>query len=201
MEMVMPRAFSSGALSIWSKGVKATLGLDSARTLVMAAVRVVLPWSMWPIVPTLRWGLDRSNFCFAMSLASHAGHDLARDRLGNFLVGVELHGVRRATLGARTQVGSVAEHVREGHLCPDDLARPPLVHPGDLAPPPGEVADDVAHVVLGRHHLNGHDRLEQDGAGLACALLERHRARDAERHLPAVDLVVGAVDQRDPPID
>src|SRR5438093_518795 len=36
-----------------------------AITLVMAAVRVVLPWSTWPIVPTLTWGLVRSNFCFA----------------------------------------------------------------------------------------------------------------------------------------
>ena len=34
----------------------------------MAAVSVVLPWSMWPIVPTLRCGFDRSNFCFAMCL-------------------------------------------------------------------------------------------------------------------------------------
>src|SRR2546430_10089320 len=68
MEMVMPRAFSSGALSIWSKAVKATLGFFSARTLVMAAVSVVLPWSMWPIVPTLLWGLERSNFCLAMLL-------------------------------------------------------------------------------------------------------------------------------------
>src|SRR5439155_9652844 len=67
MEMVMPRAFSSGALSIWSKAVKELLeGSASARTLVMAAVSVVLPWSMWPIVPMLRWGLDRSNFCFAI---------------------------------------------------------------------------------------------------------------------------------------
>src|SRR3989344_6550081 len=27
----------------------------------MAAVRVVLPWSTWPMVPTLRCGLERSN--------------------------------------------------------------------------------------------------------------------------------------------
>src|SRR5215212_9315323 len=39
----------------------------SAATLVSAAVRVVLPWSMWPIVPTLTWGLERSNFSFAMT--------------------------------------------------------------------------------------------------------------------------------------
>ncbi len=42
----MPRCFSSGALSIWSNGVKAVLGLLSDRTLVMAAVSVVLPWSI-----------------------------------------------------------------------------------------------------------------------------------------------------------
>src|SRR5688572_8543343 len=41
----------------------------SAATFVSAAVSVVLPWSMWPIVPTLTWGLDRSNFSLAMFLA------------------------------------------------------------------------------------------------------------------------------------
>ena len=32
----------------------------------MAAVRVVLPWSTWPMVPTFTWGLDLSNFSFAI---------------------------------------------------------------------------------------------------------------------------------------
>src|SRR3989304_6627259 len=32
----------------------------------MAAVRVVLPWSTCPMVPTLRWGLTLSNFFLAM---------------------------------------------------------------------------------------------------------------------------------------
>ena len=32
----------------------------------MAAVSVVFPWSMCPIVPTFTWGLVRSNFCLAM---------------------------------------------------------------------------------------------------------------------------------------
>ena len=39
----------------------------SADTLVSAAVRVVLPWSMCPMVPTFTWGLLRSNFSLAMS--------------------------------------------------------------------------------------------------------------------------------------
>jgi len=43
--IVMPRAFSSGALSISSK-VFTSPPVDSARTFVIAAVSVVLPWSM-----------------------------------------------------------------------------------------------------------------------------------------------------------
>src|SRR5205814_9619889 len=40
----------------------------SAETLVSAAVRVVLPWSTWPMVPTLTCGLVRSNRFFATLL-------------------------------------------------------------------------------------------------------------------------------------
>src|SRR6185295_139012 len=39
----------------------------SEDTFVSAAVNVVLPWSMWPMVPTLTCGLLRSNFSLAMS--------------------------------------------------------------------------------------------------------------------------------------
>ncbi len=42
--MVMPRAFSSGALSISSNAVNFASPL-AACTFVMAAVNVVLPWS------------------------------------------------------------------------------------------------------------------------------------------------------------
>src|SRR5207237_9687815 len=65
MEMVMPRAFSSGAESMESKGRNSASPLSDS-TLVMAAVRVVLPWSMCPIVPTLTCGLVLSNFFLAM---------------------------------------------------------------------------------------------------------------------------------------
>src|SRR5947209_2118297 len=68
--MVMPRSRSSGALSIESNERNLILGLCLLNTLVMAAVRVVLPWSMWPIVPTFTCGLLRSNFSFAIFLAS-----------------------------------------------------------------------------------------------------------------------------------
>src|SRR6266850_201275 len=39
-----------------------TFGLVFPRTLVMAAVKVVLPWSTCPIVPMFTCGLLRSNF-------------------------------------------------------------------------------------------------------------------------------------------
>src|ERR1700722_2133628 len=74
MLIVMPRCRSSGALSISSNALNLLpFGSRSERTLVIAAVKVVLPWSIWPIVPMLRWGLVRSNFCLAMEgVAPHA---------------------------------------------------------------------------------------------------------------------------------
>src|SRR5512138_3261131 len=130
--MVMPRWRSSGALSIASKSVASVLVPDSARTLVIAAVSVVLPWSMWPIVPTLTCGLVRSNFCLAICSSSSeassyglrclvASHDRLGDRGRNFLVAVELHAERRTALRHRAQVGRVAEHLREGDARTDRL--------------------------------------------------------------------------------
>ena len=67
----MPRSLSSGALSIWSNGVKGLRsGYLSCSTLVIAAVSVVLPWSMWPMVPMLTCGLVRSNLAFATGVSS-----------------------------------------------------------------------------------------------------------------------------------
>src|SRR6476661_6099633 len=124
MAMVMPRSFSSGALSIWSKGVKSARPL-SARTLVMAAVRVVLPWSMWPIVPIFTCGLFRSNFFLDMwspLLPSNPRDDLLGDLRRNLHVGVQLHRrVRRAALGLGPQVGRVAEQLGERHQHLDRL--------------------------------------------------------------------------------
>src|SRR5215203_6114031 len=63
--MVMPRAFASGAASIWSYALASPPNLADS-TVVIAAVRVVLPWSTWPMVPTLTCGLVRSNLPFAI---------------------------------------------------------------------------------------------------------------------------------------
>ena len=34
--------------------------------MVIAAVKVVLPWSTWPMVPMLQWGLLLSNLALAI---------------------------------------------------------------------------------------------------------------------------------------
>ena len=67
----MPRSFSSFALSIWSNALTVlTSGYLSCSTLVIAAVRVVFPWSMCPMVPMLTCGLVRWNLAFATGLSS-----------------------------------------------------------------------------------------------------------------------------------
>lgn len=50
-----------GAASISSYFLGALLRV-AAKAMVRAAVRVVFPWSTWPIVPMLTWGFFLSNF-------------------------------------------------------------------------------------------------------------------------------------------
>src|SRR5579883_1574661 len=66
MAMVMPLAFSSGALSMLSYARNCACP-RVASVLVIAAVSVVLPWSTCPIVPTFTCGFVRSNFFFAIA--------------------------------------------------------------------------------------------------------------------------------------
>src|SRR3954463_942971 len=126
--MVMPRWRSSGALSI-SSNATAVPPLFSASTLVIAAVSVVLPWSMCPIVPTLTCGFVRSNFClaiggsllsFVLELAASVD-DVARDRLRHFFVPVKVHVEIGPALRHRTQVGCVPKHLRQRNARLDDL--------------------------------------------------------------------------------
>src|SRR5215207_711980 len=64
--MVMPRARSSGALSIWSNLRKSAHPFND-NVLVIAAVNEVLPWSMCPMVPTFTWGFVRANTALDIS--------------------------------------------------------------------------------------------------------------------------------------
>src|SRR3954468_16918498 len=149
----MPRCRSSGAASIEAKSREEVPVPDSESTFVIAAVSVVLPWSMWPMVPTLRCGFVRSNFCFAMcppsSLLLRAlrlGDDLARDRLRRILVAVELHRESGATLRRRPQVGRVTEHRGKRDAGANRLRISPRLEPFDPAAARIEVSHDVAEV-------------------------------------------------------
>merc|ERR1719370_57179 len=66
--MAIPLFLSSGALSMAAESLNLASFLSLfASTLVMAAVRVVLPWSTCPIVPMLQWGLSLLNTSFSAS--------------------------------------------------------------------------------------------------------------------------------------
>src|SRR5215471_5593517 len=227
----MPRSFSSFALSICSKGVKGlTSGIFSCSTRVIAAVSVVLPWSMCPMVPMLTCGLVRWNFAFAtdisslrsgppqwvwsISLGSYAcscaplallaarlGDDLLGDARWHLVVGVELHAVVRPALRPAAQVADVSEHLRQRDESLDHAGPGSFLHCLNLTAPTVQVADHVAHVFLGRGDLDAHHRLEQYRARLPGGLLEGHRAGDLEGELRGVHLVVGTVGQRHLDVD
>ena len=63
---MIPRSLSSGALSISSKFSTVFPGTLSARTFVIAAVKVVLPWSTCPMVQMLQCGFVHSNLAIAI---------------------------------------------------------------------------------------------------------------------------------------
>src|SRR5215210_5846675 len=160
--MVIPRCFSSGALSILSKATSRFAGSSGtrlAKTLVMAAVRVVLPWSTWPMVPTLRCGLFLSKTPLDIRSLLSLRY-LGRDALRHLGVVVELHGERSAALGLRTYSGRVPEHLRERDHRADDLPAAAGIHTLDLASPRREVAHDVAHELLGHDDLDVHYRFQ-----------------------------------------
>src|SRR5438093_8175717 len=137
------------------------------------------PWSLFPL---------------------HPRHNFFTDVPWRRFVAVEMHRVGRAPLRPRAQIGRVAEHLRERHARLDDLRAAAVFLRLDLAAPAGQVAHDVAHVVLRYDDLDTHHRFEQHGLGLLRRVLERHRAGDLERHFRRVDVMVRAVVQLDPDI-
>src|SRR6202161_3558472 len=80
--------------------------------------------------------------------AGGLGDDLLSDRLRYFRVRIELHGVRRSPLSARTQVSSVAEHVGKRHKRFNYLGITLRFHAFDTTTARREVANHVTHVVL-----------------------------------------------------
>src|SRR5262245_10094441 len=90
----MPRAFSSGALSIWSYAMNVP-PCFAAITFVSAAVSVVFPWSTCPIVPTFTCGFVRANFSLDTAVYLFLNWELTLRRLRGAILDDMLTDVRR----------------------------------------------------------------------------------------------------------
>src|SRR5687767_2062819 len=191
-----------------------------ACVLVIAAVKVVLPWSTCPIVPMFTCGLLRSNFsllivvslshpshssylshktygtngpygtnlltCHALNLRDHFFSDV----LGRLIITLEMHRRSRATLRCRTQVGRIAKHFRQRHVRGDHLCPAwPYLSAGELSPALHQIAIHGAHIIVGRHHFDPHDRFQQNRLGLPDRVLESQRTGNNECALVRVNLV------------
>src|SRR5258707_7181496 len=219
----MPRSRSSGALSIVSNERNVFFGLCFESTFVIAAVSVVLPWSMCPIVPMFTCGFDRSNFSLPMTLsvfpiskiqlpkipkgdapcdtgllvftvfALHLGNDLFRDRAGRLFILLELHGIVSAALRGRPHVSGVTEHGAEWNRGPYGLCGADHLHTFDSSPPRIQIADDRTHIFLGDDNFDCHHRLQQNWLSLPGGFLKGHRPGDLECHFVRVDVVIAAV--------
>src|SRR6185312_12295778 len=131
-------------------------------------------------------------------LASRATlDDLLRDVRRHLFVALEHHRVRRAPLCVRAQVGRVAEHLGQRDRARHDLGVAARLHAVHAAAAAVEIADHVAHELLGRDDLDSEDRLQQHRLGAARRLLERQRAGDLEGDFGGVRVVVLAVHERD----
>ena len=112
-----------------------------------------------------------------------------------------LHRVLAAALRAGAEVSRVAEHLSQRNESVDLLRAAAGLEALDLTTAGVEVADHVAHVLVGDDDADLHDRLEQRRAGLLAGLLEGHGAGDLERHFRGVDLVIRTIVQRDLDVD
>src|SRR5512143_2394718 len=198
MLMVMPRSFSSGALSIESYA-RYCACFFSASTFVIAAVSVVLPWSMCPIFPTLQCGLLRSNFSFAMmSSPVTQGRPLGQPpklsraarvdhRLGQIgrqaLIVMKLHCIYASALTHRPQVGGVAKHFGQGHPGPNGLRIGAALRALNRRAARAQIAQHVAHKFFRYRYFHLHHWLLQRGVALEHPLFEGHRAGDLEGHV------------------
>src|SRR5260370_15496743 len=171
--MVIPRSRSSGALSIESNARTATVGLSVDSPLVMAAVSVVLPWSMCPIVPMFTCGLLRSNFSFAISSSApqikiHSNlvnarcllfapvllNDFFRQRRGQLRIMRKVHRERRAALRAAAQIRGVTEPLRQRNFHPNDIAPRAIFSALNGGTPGIQVAEDSGHVFFRHNHFH-----------------------------------------------
>ena len=122
------------------------------------------------------------------------GNSLLLGRGGAILIADEVEGEAAAGLGHGPQVDGVAAHLAHGDLGSDDLvAVTGGIHTHDTAPALVQVADDIAHVVIGHSDLQFTHGLQQHGVGLGQSGLVGQLSGGLERNFGGVHGVIGAI--------
>src|SRR3546814_10665798 len=98
----------------------------------------------------------------------------------------------------RSQGVDVAEHVGQRHHSIDHLGIAAAVHAQHADAAAVQIADNVAHVLVRRPHLDLHHRLEQYRACLRNALEERGAGGDLEGQHAGVAVMAGAGTEEKP---
>ncbi len=111
----------------------------------------------------------------------------------HFFVVAEFLGVNAASAGEGPDRGGIMVEFHRRHRRFDDLERTVGVHPQNLSPPTGEVADNLSQRVFGDLDFKVEDRFEQRGPGVRERCLERFLAGDLEGDVVGVHRVHFAV--------
>ena len=130
--------------------------------------------------------------CFAAFLDEFVGL-----RVRHGFVVFEFHAEAGAALRERADVARVAEHFAERNFCADDFLAAARVHRFDASAALRERAGGRAHEVFGRGDFDIHDRFEQQRRGFEEGFFERDAACFLERDVAGVNVVIGAVVERD----
>src|ERR1700674_2594025 len=126
---------------------------------------------------------------------------LLGDRRRHFVIMMEA-GLERSTPGSeRAQVGRVLQNFRHRHQRFDHLRVTLGFHAEHPATARVEVADHVAHAIVGTTHVNRHHWFEQNRPGLFQRILETHRGRYLKGHVRRIDIVIAAFVNRYPQVD
>src|SRR4051812_11309228 len=156
----------------------------------------------------LTCGLLRTNFSFDTGQVSSlgrrlgaSGNQVVPELLRDFSVVIELHGVSRAASGAVAKVGGIPEHRSHRDKTGDGLYTRSCGNSSDFSPSGMQIAEDVADVLVGSHHLERHDRLEDGGRRLLGGLDERSSPGDLEGVRVRIHWMIAAADHADPEVD
>src|SRR6266849_6436172 len=165
------------------------------------------------MVPMFTCGLLRSNFSFAISSSAPQSKSFKTTETLNLLppaglldnllsqivrklrVMRKMHCECGAPLRTAAQIRGVTEHLRKRHFHANDVAARPVFGALDRRTPRIQVAEYLRHVFFRNYHFHFHDGFEKNRRSLVAGFLERHRARDFERHFRAVHVVRAAVDK------